>query len=234
MKKKNNDGKYVTVAGKISYSSYERIQDILSKKGVNIYTMIQNMCDVIIRYSDEQHRIDPDVKKIINMFENMIGWDSNFNLCDGTDEHEITEAIYFFTANGKKGVRVVDVERPFFGMWKQEYNVQRIVERFLKLTIPHTYRRLSDVAKERDCNSVLELLLDIVEEMEIEDDKNEILKMFNDDNNNDFGKKPHEGEPFRRRKTNNSETMEFDFTKKQNEMNAMNYEQRQTISEASE
>lgn len=190
------------MAGKISTWSYGRIMRILKRKGLNIYQMIQNFCDTIIRYMDDRHNRTPDVEKAMNMFEGMIGWENNFNLCDPNTKPEISEATYYlsdFTKDkAKKGVRVVHVERPLMDKWTQTFNVQQILERFMCLTFPSLYRRLRFIAVCRECTSILELLIEIVGELEREEDKKELLQPFEDADRGDFGQKPHEGQPYKR------------------------------------
>lgn len=197
-----DEGNFVSVAGKISTWSYGRIMRILKRRGLNIYQMIQNFCDTIIRYMDDRHNRTPDVEKAMNMFEGMIGWENNFNLCDPNTKPEISEATYYlsdFTKDkAKKGVRVVHVERPLMDKWTQTFNVQQILERFMFLTFPSLYRRLRFIAVCRECTSILELLIDIVGELEREEDKKELLKDFEDTDRGDFGQKPHEGQPYKR------------------------------------
>ena len=190
-----DEGNVVSVAGKISAWSYGRIMRILKRKGLNIYQMIQNFCDTIIRYMDDRHNRTPDVEKAMNMFEGMIGWENNFNLCDPNTKPEISEATYYFSdfneVNAKKGVRVVHVERPLMDKWTQTFNVQQILERFMCLTFPSLYRRLRFIAVCRECTSILELLIDIVGELEREEDKKELLKDFEDTDRGDFGQHVH-------------------------------------------
>ena len=197
-----DEGNFVSVAGKISTWSYGRIMRILKLKGLNIYQMIQNFCDTIIRYMDDKHNRTPDVEKAMNMFEGMIGWENNFNLCDPNTKPEISEATYYlsdFTKDkAKKGVRVVHVERPLMDKWTQTFNVQQILERFMCLTFPSLYRRLRFIAVCRECTSILELLIDIVGELEREEDKKELLRDFEDADRGDFGQKPNEGQPYKR------------------------------------
>ena len=197
-----DEGNFVSVAGKISTWSYGRIMRILKRRGLNIYQMIQNFCDTIIRYMDDRHNRTPDVEKAMNMFEGMIGWENNFNLCDPNTKPEISEATYYlsdFTKDkAKKGVRVVHVERPLMDKWTQTFNVQQILERFMCLTFPSLYRRLRFIAVCRKCTSILELLIDIVGELEREEDKKELLRDFEDADRGDFGQKPHDGQPYKR------------------------------------
>lgn len=195
---KKSEGGYVSIAGKISLWSYGRLVKILRKKGITIYQMIQNVADCFIRNTDDRHNLTPESEKIMATFEHMQGWKDNFNLADHTAQPEVSEATYYLTSEGKKGVRVMHVEKPFFGIWRQNFNIQQILERFLCLTFPSLYRRMRFIAVCRDCGSIFELLCDIIAECEREEEKRELLRDFEDNDNSDFGVKPKQGGPYRR------------------------------------
>lgn len=181
---------YEVVNTKIATPIYRRLSVILRKKNMNFYRLFQNFCDCLIHNTDDRHNLTPETEKTMAVFENMIGWENNFNLSDPTAKPEVSEATYYMTAEGKNGVRVVHVERPFFGQWKQNFNVQQILERFLCLTFPSLYRRLRFIAVCRDCASIFELLTEIVTELEAEEVKKEYLEGFEDDDRVDYGMKP--------------------------------------------
>lgn len=182
---------YQVVNTKINLMTYYRLMKVLRKKGLNFYQMIQNFCDCLVRQMDDRHNLTPESEQLMSTFEHMIGWEGNFNLADPTAKPEISEATYYMTdADGKKGVRVVHVEKPFFGNWTQTYNVQQILEKFLCLTFPQLYRRLRFIAVCRQCSSILELLNNVVAEMESEEHKRELIADFEDADRGDFGQKP--------------------------------------------
>ena len=162
------EGRSVSVAGKISSWSFVRLQRILDRLGININQMIQNFVDCIIRNMDDRHNLRPDTEKVMATFENMVGWESNFNLTNPDDaKKEICEAIYFMVSeNEKKGVRAVLVERPFFGTWKQNFNMATMLSRFMELVFPQLYKRLMFIAECRQAGSILELLIEVVGELE--------------------------------------------------------------------
>ena len=210
MSKQDDEGKFVTVAGKVSAWCYGRLSRILRKRGLNIYQMIQNFCDSIVRNMDDKHNLTPESEKIMATFEHMIGWEDNFNLADPNVKPEISEATYYlsdFTKdNAKKGVRVLHVERPLMDKWTQTWNVQQILERFMCLTFPGLYRRLRFIAVCRQCASIFELLTDIVGELEEEERKKELLEDFEDADRGDWGQNPHE-HPYRRRHEKSVDTL---------------------------
>ncbi len=202
--KENNEGNYVTVAGKVSVWCYGRLKRILSKKGINIYQMIQNVCDCFVRSMDDRHNLTPENEKVMATFEHAIGWEDNFNLADPQAKPEVCEATYYLTdEDGRRGVRVMHVEKPFFGRWTQNFNVQQILERFMCLTFPHLYRRLRFIAVCRNCLNIFELLTEVVGELEEEERKRELLEGFEDNDRGDFGQKPHDGRPYKRHKNTN-------------------------------
>ena len=204
---KDDEGKFVTVAGKVSTWCYGRLSRILRKRGLNIYGMIQNFCDSIVRNMDDRHNLTPESEKIMATFEHMIGWEDNFNLGDPNVKPEVSEATYYLTdENGNKGVRVMHVEKPFFGQWTQNFNIQQILERFMCLTFPQLYKRMRFIAVCRQCASIFELLTEIVAELEEEEKKRELLEDFEDANRGDWGQKPHE-HPYRRRHEKSDDTL---------------------------
>lgn len=189
-----DEGKSQVLSTKISSWAYALIMKILNHKGITKYQLLQNMCEVILRFMSDKHNRTPEMEQAMETFENMEGWKDNFNLCDPDTKPEISEATYYlsdFSKNGKKGIRVVHVERPFFGTWKQTFNIQQVMERFMCLTFPSLYRRLRFIAVVKDCSSILELLMKYVREEEREEDKRELRRPFEDADRGDFGQHVH-------------------------------------------
>ena len=193
--------KYEMMQTKVSKETYDALKRIERKQGISIYGIIQNMCDCIRRYTEDRTRLSPMVEKAMNMLEHMIGWKDNFNVADPNADPEISEATYYLNdKNGKKGIRVVHVERPFFFFFFQTMNLQQILERFMCLTFPSLYRRLRFIAVCRECSSILELLIDIVGELEREEDKRDLAQPFEDALRSDYGKAVEYGQRTRRKK----------------------------------
>lgn len=179
------------VATKISIPAWRLFIRILHRVGLTAYDAIQNFIDVFIRYGDDRHNLSADTEVLMSAFEGCEGWDKQFNIADPTASPEISEATYYLRDKEKKGVRVVHVERPFFGNWTQTFNVQQILEKFLCLTFPQLYRRLRFIAVCRDCKSILELLFVVVTELEEEENKRELRKPFEDASRSDWnGREP--------------------------------------------
>lgn len=182
---------YQTVATKISNIAYERLNKIARKKGMTIYELIQMVCDTLIRYMDDRHNLTQDMERAMSIFEHMIGWQGVFNLADPTIMPEVCEATYYLTAEGKRGVRAVHVEKPFFGNWKENENVQQIMERTIDLLSPQRYRRLRALAVELDCSSLLDLFDHLIDYHTREQDAAALRREFEDADRSEFGKKPN-------------------------------------------
>ena len=179
------------VATKISIPAWRSFIRILHRVGLTAYDALQNFIDVFIRYGDDKHNLSSDMEVLMSAFEGCKDWDKQFNIADPTASPEISEATYYLRDREKKGVRVVHVERPFFGQWTQTFNVQQILEKFLCLTFPQLYRRLRFIAVCRDCKSILELLFVVVTELEEEENKRELRKPFEDASRSDWnGREP--------------------------------------------
>ena len=181
---------YQTVATKISNLAYERLNKIARKKGLTIYELIQMVCDTLIRYMDDRHNLTPEMERAMSIFEHMIGWQGAFNLADPTVAPEVCEATYYLTADGKKGVRAVHVEKPFFGHWRENENIQQILERTIELLSPQRYRRLRALAVELDCTSLLDLFDHLIDYHTHEQDAAAPRHEFEDADRSEFGKKP--------------------------------------------
>lgn len=179
------------IATKISIPTFRRLTKILHRVGVTSYTLMQNFIDVFIRYGDDRHNLTPEMEELMTAFEHCDGWDKQFNLADPDARPQITEATYYLRDKEKRGVRVVHVELPFFGHWSQTWNIQMILEKFLCLTFPSLYKRLRALAVVRDCTSILELLIQVVNEYESEENKAELRRPFEDAERSEWGRKPH-------------------------------------------
>lgn len=188
----SDQNKYAMCQTKVSIPFWRRLKYIMNKKGLRSpYGIIQNFLDVFVRYTDDRHNLTPEMEVLMGSFEHCEGWDNNFNIADPFADPEISEATYYLRDKNKKGVRTVHVERPFFGQWTQTWNVQQILEKFLCLTFPQLYSRLRALAILRECNSILELLFNIVCDGESEEDKQEFRKVFEDAERSEWGKAPN-------------------------------------------
>ena len=167
---------------KVSPETFERIKQIEAKLHLKAYGLIQNMVDCIVRYMDDRHNLTPEIEQAMSIFEHLIGWSEALNLADPTVKKEVAEAVYFMEdpQGVKKGVRAVHVTRPYFDEWKQDYNVQHILDRTIRLLFPDVYKRLLKVMEHLDFKSITEFLNFVVDHFQEEADIEELRNLFED------------------------------------------------------
>ena len=154
------DDKYKNVSSKLSKYSIERLTRIAQKKGMSIYTLIQMICDTIIRYMDDRHNLSEEIERAMAIFEHMTGWADALNLADPTVNKEVAQAVYIFQdADGeKKGFRATMVNKPYFGQWSQTDNVMDIFERIFNICMPELYLKLFRARIILGCERVSEVI----------------------------------------------------------------------------
>ena len=155
-----NDEKYKNVSSKLSKYSIERLTRIAQKKGMSIYTLIQMVCDTIIRYMDDRHNLSEEMERAMAIFEHMTGWADALNLADPTVNKEVAQAVYILQdADGeKRGFRAKMVDKPFCGIWTETDNVMDIFERIFNICMPELYMKLFRARIILGCERVSEVI----------------------------------------------------------------------------
>ena len=188
-----NDEKYKNVSSKLSKYSIERLTRIAHKKNMSIYTLIQMVCDTIIRYMDDQHNLSEEIERAMATLEHMTGWADALNLADPTVQKEIAQAVYIFQdADGeKKGFRATMVDKPWMGVWKQTDNVMDIFERIFNICMPELYMKLFRARIILGCERVSEVINILADAEVIMHLNGELRQEFEDaarmDNGKDYG-----------------------------------------------
>jgi hypothetical protein len=155
-----NDEKYKNVSSKLSKYSIERLTRIAQKKHMSIYTLIQMVCDTIIRYMDDRHNLSEEIERAMAIFEHMTGWADALNLADPTVNKEVAQAVYILQdADGeKRGFRAKMVDKPFCGIWTETDNVMDIFERIFNVCMPELYMKLFRARIILGCERVSEVI----------------------------------------------------------------------------
>ena len=184
------DDHTVVVATKLLRTSAERLAKIAKKKRMTIYTLIQVVCDTLIRYMDDRHNLSEEMERAMSIFEHMVGWADALNLADPTVQKEIAQAVYIFQdADAKKrGFRAVMVSKPFMGIWDETANVMEIFERIFNICMPELYMKLFRAKIILECNSVTEVINRLCDVEIIEHLNADYRRDFEDANRTDTGK----------------------------------------------
>ena len=209
--------KYQVLATKVSAHAWQRINRIARKKGLTIYELVQMVCDTLIRYMDDCHNLTREMEQVMAIFEHLEGWREALNLADPSSDFIVGEAIYFlFQRDGrKKGCRAVHITKPFFGDWKEDVNIQHILERTIELLMPERYRRLRLLAVENDCASRLELFDHLIDLHANDSDIRALREEFEDANRSEYGAKPNTDGPYRRRHQQTIDMFEAQYERQQ-------------------
>lgn len=183
--------RFQVMNGKVSPDAAAYTHAIAHRLGTTGYGMVQMVCDILLRYKDDRHNLSPEMERIMQVFDHMNGWDESFNLADPTVQREVGEAIYFLqdSKGQKKGVRAVHVTKPYFGKRTQTVNIQEIFDRVIRLMFPDRYDRLHKMRVEMDCNSLLDMIDQILTDHQREQDNEELRQMFSDCERHEWGRK---------------------------------------------
>lgn len=204
---------------KVSPDAWLHMNALAQRLGTTVYDLVQMVCDVFLRYKDDRHNLSPEMERVMQVFDHLKSWQKTFNLADATVQREVGEAIYFLQEpKGKKqGVRAVHVTKPYFGERTQTVNVQEIFDRTVRLMFPDRYDRLHKMRVEMDCNSLLDMIDQLLEEHQREQDSEELRQMFEDCNRHEWGRKISYGKRTKRVKHHNVDEMHGLFDTEQYE-----------------
>ena len=200
----NEQREWKQLTTKLSPEAYARLCELCAKKQMKPYTMLQNMCDVVIRYMDDRHNLTPAIEEMMRIFEHMEGWQDCFNWTDWQANPEVGEATYFLQNPGQPGTRAVHVTKPFCGQWTEDRNIQHIVERIICLLLPNRYKQLRQMAVDLNCTNILELLDKICGEHVKEEDAKALRDTFENNDLSEQGRKRWE-ERYKRHKNSDIE-----------------------------
>lgn len=183
---------------KVSEYAYQIFCRIAKKKGLTVNEMMKAACECLVRYMSDAHNLTPELEQMMSVFEHG-EWKDSINLLDVKGEYEIVGSIYFIQEKGKKGVRPIMVDKPFFNQWTQNVNVVNILERFICECTPDLYKRLRLIGSERGISSAFETIFTLCALYGEDAYDRYFREEFEDANRSEYGLKPHEGSPFRRK-----------------------------------
>ena len=168
------------IGSKASPEAKKLFEQICEDIGCSVYDAFQMFMDVMIQMRGKKQDISPELEQLISLFDPKT-WKDGIRLTDPVKDMRITEAIYFLTEQGRRGVRGVHVQGAHNDMWRKEtYNIQEIVERFVCMLLPNIYRVLRMMGSEMGTNSIYETLCRIVDEYKSDPIADEIRILFSD------------------------------------------------------
>lgn len=152
------DGKFVTVATKVSQETADILNKIAQAKGVKIYELMQLVVQFLVRSTKCEHNLSDEMRKLLVMWHNEHMWRGSYNMCANAAT-EIDQEVLIMRQKGRKGFGATMVNKPFMGDCTQTECVDDIVERVVEVCMPGVYRRLRRLAVDMDCDSLTDLLI---------------------------------------------------------------------------
>ena len=194
---------YVVIGTKASPEANALIELIAANRSMSKYELLQMLLDTLIRYLDDTHNLTPDMERAMSIFEHLNNWRNSVNLADPNIKWQVAEATYYLTdsENQKRGCRAVHVQPPMLPTEPAQatYNIQQILERTLCHLLPERYTRLRSLAVDRGCESLLDLLDQLIDEHSKESDFYELRHQFADNRRGDNGRRYEYGARTRRK-----------------------------------
>jgi len=157
-----NREKFEQLGTKIDPAMAEVLNAVCDALQVDIYHLLQWFAYTIIRASAPMHRLDPRVQKLMTMLESDAGWQRAFNIAN-SDRLRVTQCILILEQENHRGFGAVMIDRPFMGDSQQTECVDHILERITEVTMPGVYRRLRRMGAEMDCQSLMDVLLTMLD-----------------------------------------------------------------------
>ena len=168
---------------KVTESSLKRLKAICKKYDITLFSMLQMLCDCLIRYMDDFHNLDENLIRIIRMFEGLPGWKTALRLTDDMSDAQIMEAFYVIRSpHGTGASKMVHVIRPMLEGdmegWQANYNIQEQLERFIELTNESLYKHIRMIGVSLGTESFLDTLHMIADAYAENPDETELRLQF--------------------------------------------------------
>lgn len=159
---KNNSQRFEVAGTKIDPAMAEVLDACCNALQVDVYHLLQWFCYTVIRAASPMHELDPRIQKLLTMMESDAGWQTAFNIAN-PNRLKVAQAILILEQEGRKGFGAVMIDRPFFDDATQTECVDTILERVTEVTMHGIYRRLRLMGARKQCNSLSEVLLDMID-----------------------------------------------------------------------
>lgn len=162
MSTKQKDEKHVVYSVKVSPDQAAVLDKICETIGVNSYQMFQMFAYTMARAAAPQHELDPRIRKVMTMMEIDASWAKAFNLANPNDL-DVAQVVLILQQKNKRGFGAVMIDKPFMGEARMTECTDDILERVCEVTMHGIYRRLRLVGAMMKCDSLSDVLLDLIE-----------------------------------------------------------------------
>ena len=165
---KNKDERFEQLGTKIDPAMAEVLNACCDAMGVDVYHLLQWFAYTIVKASAPMHSLDPRIQKLMTMLDRDAGWQNAFNLCN-PDRLKVSQVILILEQENHKGFGAVMIDKPWMGaMMNQTECYDTILERVASVTMPGLYRRLRDMGADMECDSLMDVLLTMLDAQDIQ------------------------------------------------------------------
>ena len=151
---------------KIDPAMFDVLNACCDALGVDVYHLLQWFAQTIIRAAAPMHELDPRIQKLLAMMESDAGWQNAFNIAN-PGKLKVAQVILILEQEGHNGFGAAMIDKPFCGNARQTECSDTILERTAEVTMPGVYRRLRLVGAKMKCESLMDVLLTMIEEQTI-------------------------------------------------------------------
>lgn len=172
----NQKDNYALVQTKISPQQAELLDAICNVLGVNTYQIFQMFFAVLCKASAPMHELSPTIRKLMTLMETDASWAEAFNAAN-PDGLKVAQAVLILEQQDHRGFGAVIIDRPFMDRTPDRVddldpdradpqmteNVDAILERVTKVTMPGIYRRLRILGERMGCRNLSDVLLQMID-----------------------------------------------------------------------
>jgi len=206
----NDEKNMVPVGTKIAKQMVPVLKAIMAQMGMTIYDFLQLCLDVVIRLrAADREPVSEELARAIRLFDNLRSCRDHITLCDDPQKMQVLHAFYLLGERGKAGRRMVGVGEEMCGTREVDYNIQRQFEQIAEVLLPDAYyRKLRLLGVEYDTNSLYETLLAIIDDHIIDQDTDELHRLFSDNRRSDYGRRTDTDTRYQQKRTPSMERYE--------------------------
>lgn len=158
---KNND-RTIGAGTKLDPAMAEVLNACCDALGVDTYHLLQWFAYTIIRAAAPMHALDPRIQKLMTMMESDAGWQKAFNLAN-PNNLRVAQVVLILEQENRKGFGAVMIDKPYFGDTQQTECVDNILERITEVCMQGIYRRLREIGRSMECESLSDVLLTMID-----------------------------------------------------------------------
>lgn len=137
---------YKLVATKVRTADREKLKAIAQGFGLTFYELVQSLALALVRYFDKDSLIIHEHRVMLNTFGDLfMSMADTFNPLSlpGLQKREIEKAIVFVTARRSNRAQVMAIGKDGKGNLTESYNIDQMLESYLKATDPELLKVLT-------------------------------------------------------------------------------------------